>query len=634
MTHCNNKLKQAISLALALYALNAQQQALALGLGDIHVKSHLGEPLKATIKVVGADDLSAKDLASNLCFKLAGDPGSTYQISNANFSLSKVSGDEAILTVRTSEVINEPIANLSVIAECNGNIRRDYVLLMDPPLTKELNSSDATVEKVEQNEVAVPVAILTSTDADIKKPSKKQRQLAESTSNSSIKKHKKQFKNSQLEDKNNPDIVLHVPSGNEKTSPNTPEKNNMVANKPRLSVSGGSQESSVPKGVNLQMDRQLSVVADPNALPLDDIEMQDELTAMNNRFANLEKQIVNLQQKNSALSTENKLKAQQLTKAQAEKSELNWIGYVLGAALMLVAGSTALNWWRKRQADKMQESLKNWTSAEPNEFNLDENDAEPVIMASDNHLFTMEDMSQDIDIAVEKSTLKPLEFESLQNLSQQQVLEKEFVVEEQDFDSTVLDHADVFLSHGRTSLAIQLLQNHLLDYPKQSVTIWLFLLDLLSKEKMQAVFEQTALECKEHFNINIPVFSEDADETKDSLEAFPNLSEGLQQAWGTPAAIVYLDDLIYNNRLEPRTGFSKNLLEELLLLKSVAQQNHNVAEVIQLDDKKTALKEQKEALLAAKKAEKLQEINETIKLEQEKTQSTEKLYEFNLVEWK
>ena len=76
------------------------------------------------------------------------------------------------------------------------------------------------------------------------------------------------------------------------------------------------------------------------------------------------------------------------------------------------------------------------------------------------------------------------------------------------------------------------------------------------------------------------------------------------------------------------------MLEELLLLKSVAQQNLNVAEVIQLDDKKTALREQKEALLAAKKAEKLQEINETIKIEQEKNQSTEKLYEFNLVEWK
>ena len=631
MIHCNNKLKKAISLALAFYALNAQQQALALGLGDIHVKSHLGEPLKATIKVVGTDDLSAKDLASNLCFKLGGDVGNAYQISNANFNLSKLSGDEAILTVRTSEVINEPIANLAVIAECAGSIRRDYVLLIDPPLTKELNSADATSE---QDEVARPVAVLTTTDVKIKKPSKKQRQLVESGSNSSVKKYKKQNKNNQLVENTNPDIILHVPGGNDKTSPNTPEKNNIAANKPRLSVSGGSQESSVPKGVNLQMDKQLSVAADPNALPLDDIEMQDELTAMNNRFANLEKQIVNLQQKNVALTTENKLKTQQLTNAESNSAKFNWLEYVLGAALMIVASRTAFIWWRKRQAKKAEESLASWTSAEHAEFNLDENEAESASTISDSRLFVAEDMSHNNDNNAENSTLKPLEFESRQNLTPQQVLESGFVVEEQDFDSTVLDHADVFLSHGRTSLAVQLLQNHLLDYPKQSVTIWLFLLDLLSKEKMQAVYEQTALECKEHFNINIPAFSGESSESKDSFESFASLSVGLQQVWGTPAALVYLDDLIYNNRLEPRAGFSKNLLEELLLLKSVAQQNLNVAEVIQLDDKKTALREQKEALLAAKKAEKLQEINETIKNEQEKKQSTEKLYEFNLVEWK
>lgn len=94
-----------------------------------------------------------------------------------------------------------------------------------------------------------------------------------------------------------------------------------------------------------------------------------------------------------------------------------------------------------------------------------------------------------------------------------------------------MDHADVFLSHGRTSLAIQLLQNHLQDYPKQSVTIWLFLLDLLAKENLQAVYEQTTLECKEHFNIRIAAFSNDEASPKQNLEDFPRLTAGLEQAW-------------------------------------------------------------------------------------------------------
>ncbi len=102
----------------------------------------------------------------------------------------------------------------------------------------------------------------------------------------------------------------------------------------------------------------------------------------------------------------------------------------------------------------------------------------------------------------------------------------------------------------------------------------------------------------------------------------------------SPACIVYLDDLIYNNRLEPRAGLDKNLIEELILLKTIAQENLNSAEVIQLDEKKLALKEQKEALIAAKRAEKLAQMNEAVTAEQTKAKAGEKLYEFGLVEWK
>jgi hypothetical protein len=60
----------------------------------------------------------------------------------------------------------------------------------------------------------------------------------------------------------------------------------------------------------------------------------------------------------------------------------------------------------------------------------------------------------------------------------------------------------------------------------------------------------------------------------------------------------------------------------------------NSAEVIQLDEKKVALQEQKDALMAAKKAEKLQKLDEAFEQVQAKAKAGEKLYEFNLVEWK
>ncbi len=37
----------------------------------------------------------------------------------------------------TNQVLYEPIVNLSVLAECNANMRRDYVVLLDPVLSAD-----------------------------------------------------------------------------------------------------------------------------------------------------------------------------------------------------------------------------------------------------------------------------------------------------------------------------------------------------------------------------------------------------------------------------------------------------------------------------------------------------------------
>ena len=99
------------------------------------------------------------------------------------------------------------------------------------------------------------------------------------------------------------------------------------------------------------------------------------------------------------------------------------------------------------------------------------------------------------------------------------------------------------------------------------------------------------------------------------------------------------DDLIYNSRLENRVGFDKSVLEELILLRGIAQSNVNKADVIQLDEKKMAIKEMKEAKLAATKADKLQKLEELTLLEAEKAnvndvEEAAELFEFNLIEYK
>jgi hypothetical protein len=60
----------------------------------------------------------------------------------------------------------------------------------------------------------------------------------------------------------------------------------------------------------------------------------------------------------------------------------------------------------------------------------------------------------------------------------------------------------------------------------------------------------------------------------------------------------------------------------------------NSAEVIQLDEKKVALKERKDAQLAQKRDEKIQKMHELalVEAEKKKTETPEAMFEFNLIE--
>jgi hypothetical protein len=608
MMQSNYTLRQAVITALTILAMGAQNQALALGLGNIEVNSHLGQPLRASIKIHGASEL--KD---STCFKVINDSSAENQLNSANFKLSNVVDDVAILTVTTKQIIHEPITNLSVMAECDANMRRDYVLLLDPPLAAEAENTFVEEAAIVEEVAAVENPIARKVQPQTVKTSSAQ------TKNVSAKKQK-------TSKKSNANIVLTAGYDVEKSAEtDTDSSKNKVEkeSKPRLSISSGDAANIDLNSPKLRLDTELHFTPEtaPQALA-SETDVQDEATVMSHRLAHLEKQLNSLAQANLTLKTENQLKTQQL--AQAKDSKLDWLGYILGGGLLLSSISIADKWLRRRQIQQLQNAQLAWANNSEVTNNLDAFETNDNFFEAEPSADSIQKMNQIV--------------ESTDDVMAPAVETLPFTVQEFNEDQNILDHADVFLSHGRTSLAIQLLQNHLLDHPKQSVTIWLFLLDLIAKENMQAAYEQTALECKEHFNIRIAAFSNDEASEKKTFEDFPRLHSALQEIWGTPAAVVFLDDLIYNSRLETRVGFEKSVLEELLLLKNIAHDAVSTATVIQLDEKKLAMKEQKEAQIAAKKAEKLEMMDELAITEAMKKQalakqeSKEAMFEFNLVE--
>ena len=621
----NYTLKQAVKTAVAVLAISAQTNVFALGLGNVEVNSHLGQALRANIKVQGASEIKSLD-----CFRVINDGSAENQLNSANFKLSKAVDDVAILTVTTNQIINEPIMNLSIAADCNANMRRDYVLLLDPPVTTDVTTEvadnfEASTETLADNDKTKPAqATVTSTKAPqtvkVAKTNKK---------STKAKAEKRQIILTAGYTDVKPAEVIQA----------EPKSAAVKESKPRLSISGGDMTVMPSNNPQLRMDMQLQFTPENAPMPLQsalagDIEIQDEVAVMNKRMAHLKTQIDQLSQTNQTLKTENQMQLQQLEVANSAKNSLDWLGYILGGALLFSSFNIANNWRIRRQQKLFQET----------QFALSSERLSPLqeLSGSDSFFdfdkdqaFTKEteDSTQHFDIGDAETEADPLFAPA--------AAEKPapFSVEEFNDEQDILDHADVFLSHGRTSLAIQLLQNHLIDHPKKSVTEWLFLLDLLAKDDMQALYEHTALECKEHFNIRIAAFSNDEGSSKQHLEDFPRLVAGLEQVWGTPAAQVYLDDLIYNARLETRVGFEKTVVEELLLLKSIAQESVNSAEVIQLDDKKLVLKAQKEAKLAADKEERLKKVNELIEQKTAESralaekENSEATFEFTLAEY-
>ena len=112
--------------------------SLALGLGEIEVKSFLNQPLNAEIEVLSArpgeiDDLLVS-LASRDAFSRAGLTRPRH-LSDLRFSVRKnEEGDEAVIVITTKSGVKEPFLNFLIEADWSkGRLLREYTILLDPP---------------------------------------------------------------------------------------------------------------------------------------------------------------------------------------------------------------------------------------------------------------------------------------------------------------------------------------------------------------------------------------------------------------------------------------------------------------------------------------------------------------------
>ncbi|HEY1724653.1 MAG TPA: FimV/HubP family polar landmark protein [Steroidobacteraceae bacterium] len=140
--------KRNFSLALLL-ALLSPAAALALGLGDIHLKSSLNAPLDADIDLVGASAEDLGGMKATLADRDAFNKGGLDYpgfLGALTITPEKTADGRSVLHVHSANAANEPFATLLISVDWpRGHVVREYTVLLDPPVFSGEGTSKAAV---------------------------------------------------------------------------------------------------------------------------------------------------------------------------------------------------------------------------------------------------------------------------------------------------------------------------------------------------------------------------------------------------------------------------------------------------------------------------------------------------------
>ena len=546
------KLRFTTLISLLFYA----NLSAALGLGDAELKSNLGEKFLAKVNISDVD--SAPESS---CFS-ASDAGDTPALKRASVSIKPHNGGYQ-LTISSNDVITEPIVNLRVSFHCDPNVNRDYVLLLDPaPVTA---NDDVSATPEESNN---------QPSTNIEK--KKKRNSRQASNKPSVMPQEAEGQASEM----SPEQLAPIKSSKKKKSKSistveqklseaytgksrTPELTASIqakdsaphqsADKPFLVISAGNSNASdgaEKPGLSLRIATEIDVNRpDESSSAQAATDTMDEVTVMTNRLAHLEKQIASLQTRNAQLVSE-------AQKAKQESESFNWL-FWLKIALGIIAALALVEFLRRKLESR--QSKQTWFDNDYADTKQDEHDE----LSADKY----DTQSSGISVFDVDNFDTPSKQEADALSSPAQTMN--FAVKEE--HNSILEDADVFIEHGRPTLAIQLLQNHLIDTPTDSPAVWLKLLNLLSKEGSESEYDNAVIECNKHFNIKAAKYGSSFTADESSIEDYPHIVTRLEGVWGSPYAVGFINDLIFNKRSQPREGLNQGAFNDLFFLKIIAK---------------------------------------------------------------
>ncbi|MDB5799128.1 MAG: hypothetical protein JWL63_67 [Rhodocyclales bacterium] len=590
----------------------------AVSLGEVHSNSRIGEILQARIPL----SASADEGVSADCIRLEGPRSEGNDdlpwLRAGRLRLSTQADGQQVLLISSLQSVQSPVIMLAVRIDCNATLRREYTLLLNPPLAADAipqpTAPTVTAENPASNWRAVKGESLRSIAATLFPGNRalQTRYLA----------LLRQRNAGKLQAIGNSTplpagIELVVPDASElatsipaespaapSTAPDTaPAKATRAASSrksaasvPRLVVGGeeraglqmatglaGRKELSEKEREKLRTELQLIATLDDKIAT--QLELSEKLRQLEALQVQLQSDVQGLEariraqqaalQANHVSSVSSDQAGQATVKADTSampaapapapgNTLFDWSVWLLplgGIAALLVL---LLGWQRYRNSRSYAE--------EPTLVPLAIEEAEPAGQPADD-LF--EPLSEE-DIWPEANVKRPAgayansDLPGLSDLGPPSVLHIEEDVEEH---NSAVELAEIMMSFGRVQGAAQTLADFIRANPKQAVKPWVKLLEVYKTADMRPEFDALTSQLNKTFNVK-PVTWDEFDvamRAPESLEDIGHITQKLCETWGKRDCQAYLHMLLRDNRQGTRQGFPLAIIDEILLLLAILE---------------------------------------------------------------
>ncbi|WP_374245949.1 FimV family protein [Zoogloea sp.] len=569
-----NSTRKSLSLLVATTLLPlGTPTAGAVGLGELVTRSALGEPLRAEVRLVGV----AGEELDGSCFKRVQGAGND-DIPWIHDARVRLAGDRLIVTTR--DPMNHPIAMLGLAVACGGDVRRDYPIMLQPPVIRVGAGTSpnlpvaASADSIELRPEARPretvrpprpvrpqPAAGTETPgpanaaAPTPQPAKAPRRQAAPARRGEPPRHDRLILGSGLE-------AGLVPL----------RMSLALANPPSEDESDGARQQL------RQEQRTLTEIDDRIAAQL---EVNEKIKRLEEYQAMLKEKVAQL---DGAPSSAPRPAAPPPAPAPAPvqpaapagfvprmTEQLQQWGPTAGGLVAVLAGVGTLAWLRRRRKDEPFAEDTGEPTTQP-DFRISappstagqqaEKKSAPLPPERDDPRLHVAQDSEPPPLVEHGGEWAEPTFAPAHPIPFDET------VDEQD---SALELAEIMMSFGRTQGAAETLADYIRNNPRQAVKPWLKLLEVYHVAGMRAEFEVLTRQLNKTFNVKMVSWNDfkDARATPDTVEQMAHICQRLQDLWGTQEAQIYIHQILRDNRNGTRQGFPLSVVEELLLLLAI-----------------------------------------------------------------